>query len=149
VGGESHAPAALPPGKETRYPLYSRLGGPQGRSGRVWKISSPTGFDPRTVQPVESRYTDYDIAAHVYIYIYSRWGRNFPPVQTSPGVQQASCKMGTDSFPGVKCGRGALLTTYPLLLPRSWKSRAIPLGHTGPVTGKLYLYLYIYAFILS
>ena len=38
VGGQRHAPAALPPG-ETRYPLYRRLGGPQGRSGRVRKIS--------------------------------------------------------------------------------------------------------------
>ena len=27
-------------GKETRYPLYRRLGGPQGRSGWVRKISS-------------------------------------------------------------------------------------------------------------
>ena len=35
--------------------------------------------------------------------------------------------MGTGSFPGVKCGRGLLLTTHPLLEPRSWKSRAIPL----------------------
>ena len=30
--------------KKTRYPLYRRLGGPQGRSGRVWKISPPTGI---------------------------------------------------------------------------------------------------------
>ena len=37
------------------------------------------------------------------------------------------CKMGTGSFPGVKCGRGVLLTTHPLLLPQSWKSRAVPL----------------------
>jgi hypothetical protein len=29
-----------------------------GRSGRVRKISPPPGFDPRTVQPVASRYTD-------------------------------------------------------------------------------------------
>ena len=35
--------------------------------------------------------------------------------------------MGTGSFPGVKCGRGVLLTTHPLLVPPSWKSRAIPL----------------------
>jgi len=48
----------LSPGK-TRYPLYRRLGGPQGRSGQVRKISSPRGFDPRTVQPVASRYNDY------------------------------------------------------------------------------------------
>jgi len=30
-------------------------------------------------------------------------------------------------FPGVKCGRGVLLTTHPFLVPRSWKSRAINL----------------------
>jgi len=54
VGGQRHAPAALPPGK-TRYPLYRRLSGPQGRSGEVRKISPPTGFDPRTVRPVASR----------------------------------------------------------------------------------------------
>ena len=31
-----------------------------GRSGQVRKILPPPGFDPRTVQPVASRYTDYD-----------------------------------------------------------------------------------------
>jgi hypothetical protein len=36
-GGQSHCPAALPPGM-TRYPLDRRLGKPQGRSGRVRKI---------------------------------------------------------------------------------------------------------------
>ena len=64
VGGQRHAPAALPPGK-TRYPLYRRLGGAQGRSGRVRKISPPQGFDPRTAQPVASRYTDWAIAAPI------------------------------------------------------------------------------------
>jgi len=59
--------------------------------------------------------------------IESRWGRDFPPVQTGPGAHPASCKMGTVSFPGLKCGRGVLLTTHPLLVPQSWKSRAIPL----------------------
>jgi hypothetical protein len=53
VGGQHHAPADLPPGK-TRYPLQKRLCGPQGRSGRVRKISPPPGSDPRTVQPVQS-----------------------------------------------------------------------------------------------
>jgi len=43
VGGQHHAPAVLPPGK-TRYPLYRRLGGPQGQSGWVQKISPPTGI---------------------------------------------------------------------------------------------------------
>ena len=43
------------------------------------------------------------------------------------GPTQPPVKMGTRSFPGVKCGRGVLLTTHLLLVPQSWKSRAIPL----------------------
>jgi hypothetical protein len=35
-----------------RYPLYRRLGKPQGRSGQVRKFSLPTEFHPRTVQLV-------------------------------------------------------------------------------------------------
>ena len=54
------------PGK-TRYPLYRRLGGPQDGSGRVRKITPPTGFDPRTVQLVASRYTDWAIPAHMKV----------------------------------------------------------------------------------
>jgi hypothetical protein len=50
----------ITPGK-TRYPLYRRLGGPQGRFERVREISPPPGFDPRTVQHVASRYTDWAI----------------------------------------------------------------------------------------
>ena len=71
-------------------------------------------------------------------------GPEFPPVQTGPGAHPASCTMGTGSFPGVKHARGVLLTTHPLLVPWSWKSRAIPLptlwATTGPVTGTLYIY---------
>jgi len=40
VGGQSHALVALSPVK-TRYPLYRRLGGTMGWSGRVQKISLP------------------------------------------------------------------------------------------------------------
>jgi hypothetical protein len=43
VDGQHHVPAVLPLGK-TRYPLYRRLGGPQGRSGRLRKISPLPGF---------------------------------------------------------------------------------------------------------
>jgi hypothetical protein len=56
-GGHRHAPAALTPEK-TRYPLHRRLGGHQGRSGRVRKISPSPGLDSRTVQAGASRYTD-------------------------------------------------------------------------------------------
>ena len=51
----------------------------------------------------------------------------FLPSRPAPGAHPASCTMGTGSFPGVKCGRGVLLTTHPLLVPWSWKNRAIPL----------------------
>jgi len=76
---------------------------------------------------------------YTYMYMYgqseieSRWGRDFPSVQTGPGDHSSSCKMGTASFPGVKCGRGVQLTTHPL-------------GHTGPVTGSLYVYMYMYMY---
>jgi len=40
------------------------MGGPQGRSGQVRKISPQPEFDPRTVQLVASRYTDWAIPAH-------------------------------------------------------------------------------------
>jgi len=45
--------------------------------------------------------------------------------------------MSTGSFPGVKCGRGVLLTTHPLLVPRSWKSTAIPLPTLWATRGLL------------
>jgi len=54
-GSASRPGRTLLPAK-TRYPLYRRRGGPQGRSGQVRKISPPPGFDPRTVQPVGIRY---------------------------------------------------------------------------------------------
>jgi hypothetical protein len=59
VGGEWSAGLpghTLPPGK-TRYPLYRRLGGHQGRSGRAENLV-PTGIRSRTVQPVVSPYTN-------------------------------------------------------------------------------------------
>jgi len=39
-----------------------------------------------------------------------RWGRDFPPVQTGPGVHSASCTIGTGSYPGggVRPGRAAV-----------------------------------------
>ena len=43
LGGQRHAVTALSPGKAL-YPLYRRLGGPQGRAGRVQKISPVTGI---------------------------------------------------------------------------------------------------------
>ena len=64
VSSQRHSPAALLP-KKNRYLLYRRLGGPQGRSGQVRKILLPPGFDPRTIQPVTSRYTDCAVAVQL------------------------------------------------------------------------------------
>ena len=60
AGGQRHVPPDLPQEK-TWYPLYRRLGGSQGRSGLVRKISTPMGFVPQTVQL--SSYTDWAIPA--------------------------------------------------------------------------------------
>jgi hypothetical protein len=49
VGGQGHAPAALPPGM---IRCFGCAPGPEG----VQKISPP-GFDARTVHPIASRYT--------------------------------------------------------------------------------------------
>ena len=52
VGGQCHAAATLALGK-TWHPLCRGMGGPQGRSGWMRKISPPPlEFDPRTIQPV-------------------------------------------------------------------------------------------------
>jgi hypothetical protein len=81
-GSASRPGRFLPPGK-TRYPLYRKLDRPQGRFGQVRKISPLRGFDPRTVQPIASRYTDWATRSTLCIYIpftfrllQRIWGRN-------------------------------------------------------------------------
>jgi hypothetical protein len=59
------------------------------------------------------------------------------PVQTGPGTHQASCTMGTGSFPGVESGRGVTLTPHPFLVPRSKNTVELnlysPYGPSWPV----------------
>ena len=61
VGGQRHAPVALPPGKDP-VPIVQEAG---WASGPVWtgaeNLAPPPGFDPRPVQSVASRYTDWAI----------------------------------------------------------------------------------------
>ena len=59
LGGQRHAPAALPP--KNRYVTHFTGGCwmvPRGRSGRGRKTSLLPGFAPRTDEPIASRYTD-------------------------------------------------------------------------------------------
>jgi len=89
----------------------------------VLKLCSSHEFYPKVVEDVTQPP------------VKSLWRRDFPPVQTGPGAHPASYKMGTGSFPGVKGGRSVLLTTHRLLVPRSWKSRAIPLPNLWATLG--------------
>jgi hypothetical protein len=54
-------PNHFTPRKYSQYPLYRRLGGPQGWPGRVWKISLPPGFKLQNIQPIAIHYTNYAI----------------------------------------------------------------------------------------
>jgi hypothetical protein len=45
VGGQHHAPAALPR-RKTRYQLYRRIYGPQGWPHGCGKYHPPPGFNP-------------------------------------------------------------------------------------------------------
>ena len=49
--------------------------------------------------------------------IESRWGRDFPPVQTGPAAHPDSCTMGRGSFPGERRPRRGV--PPPHLVPRS------------------------------
>jgi hypothetical protein len=71
-GGEGSVsrPGRSSPPEKTRNPLYRKLGGSQVRCGQVRKILPLPGFDPRTVQPVASCYTD-DATRPTHYTVYS------------------------------------------------------------------------------
>ena len=57
-GSASRPGRSLLPGEDI-LPIVQEAGGPQGQFGQVRKISPPPEFDPRTIQPVASHYTDW------------------------------------------------------------------------------------------
>ena len=59
-GWLTQSPGRLTPGKGTRHPMCRRVGGPQGRSGWLRKISFSPGLDT----PVASRCTDHAVPDH-------------------------------------------------------------------------------------
>jgi hypothetical protein len=62
VGCQHHAPAALLP-REQHCTHRVESGGHQGAPERDGKSCPQPGFDPRTVQPIASRYVDYTTSA--------------------------------------------------------------------------------------
>jgi len=56
VGGQRHAPAALPSVKRPGTHCIGGWVGPRVGVDGCGKSRPPPGFDPRTVQPVASRY---------------------------------------------------------------------------------------------
>jgi len=64
VGGQPQPPVS--PGK-SRYPLYIRQGGPQGRSGRAENLV-PTGIRSRTLQPVAQSLYRLSYPAHSLLF---------------------------------------------------------------------------------
>jgi hypothetical protein len=89
----------------------------------VWLQTGRSGFDPRQRQ----RTLPLTSASRPTL------GTTQPPVQWVPGALS----------PGVKSGRGVMLTIYPLLMPRLRKSRSYtschPNAHLWSVTGPLHL----------
>jgi hypothetical protein len=78
-GGEPHAPAASITGKDP-VSIVQKAGWAPGPVCTGAENLTPMGFDPRTVQPVASRYTDYAI-------------RPTPPLLTS-----SNCRWGCTSW---------------------------------------------------
>jgi hypothetical protein len=70
VGGQSHAPAALPPEKDPGTHCIGGWVGPRVGLDEWGNSSPPLGFDPRTVQPVASRNTDCAMPSQItYNYV--------------------------------------------------------------------------------
>jgi hypothetical protein len=63
MGGQLYAPVALPAVK--RPGTHCTGDWVRPRPVRAGAENPPPGLDPRTVQPVTSRYTDYAITVHI------------------------------------------------------------------------------------
>ena len=102
--GSRHAPAARYPWERPGTHCTGGWVGPRAGLDRCGKSRPPPGFDPRTVQPVASRYTDY--APRPF------WSTETPKIpellksKRSP-VPQNFNETGYSAIPSVR-GRGQL-----------------------------------------
>ena len=122
-GSASRPGRSLPPGK-TWYPFYRGWMGSRVGLDRCGKSRPTPGFDPQTVQPVASRYTDWAIPAHSHyltyshIHWHSRAASHF--IQFTNHISQYLPRSTSHAVP---------LTQY---LPRS-TSHAVPQTHIAPL----------------
>jgi hypothetical protein len=65
VGGQHHAPANLSPATRPATPCSGGCVDNKASLNGYEKLSSPPGFDPRTVQPVACSYINQAIPVHV------------------------------------------------------------------------------------
>ena len=68
--GVTVTPRPLFTSRKDPVPIVQEVGWAPGPVGQVRKISPLPGFDPRTAQPVASRYTDYATRPTIYTYTY-------------------------------------------------------------------------------
>ena len=73
---QRHAAAGLYPRGKTQYPLYRGLGGPQGRSGQVRKVSPPPRFDPRHRPARNQSLYRLSYPAHMLSVVYTNFGEH-------------------------------------------------------------------------
>jgi hypothetical protein len=69
VNGHRHTPAALPPAKRPSTHCTGGWMGLRASLDTCRKSHPPPRFDPWSVQPVTSRYTDYAIPVHVVYHV--------------------------------------------------------------------------------
>ena len=77
VRDQRHAPTALYPRERHGTHCTGGWVGPRAGMDKCGKFHPPPGFEPWTAQPVESRYTDWAIPAHILTYALLKYQRNF------------------------------------------------------------------------
>jgi hypothetical protein len=83
-GGQRHALAVLPQGKNSRYPLYKLLEWVSGAVGWGRKIQPPPGIEHRSVQPTRNMRGAYiKLHLHLLLIIHVNYHSkgNFRPAQ--------------------------------------------------------------------
>ena len=125
-GSASFSGRSLPPGK-TRYPLYRRLGGLQGRSGQVRKISDPTGIrSPDRPDRSQSLYR-LCYPAHTFTFYYGKsYERAVVPRNITRCNRSSKLKKfqrnTTDSCTPVRCSIYMVMATFVVLNTKSANS---------------------------